>query len=269
MAQIRNPELVRNLTPDFHKRSDLALNHAHSIAFMRSVPGLVGFWPAAERDISGNGNTLTRSGTLKTIGYDNNIVPYAQFDDSGSAYSFHADSADFDITGTESYVDSGYKGLTMGGWWQVSGSGGDIEHMMGKWELTPNKAYGMWKRSIGDSEVIASAWSEDGSNQFDSYSTFTADHDTWFFFVFRWTPSTEVKSYYGYATEANLTTESDTSSIAASINNSAEEFQIGRLSLGFFNLDGRSSMTFLVRGALPDIYIETFFDLTSPLFSAT
>ena len=265
MAQIRNPELVRNLIPDFHKRSDLALNHAHSIAFIQGISGLVGFWPHGDRDVSGYSNTLTGSGTVKTIGYDNSIVPYVQYDQPGNAYLYHADSALFDITGTESYVTSGFKGLTMGGWWQVSDAG-DQEDMMGKWELAPNKAYGMWKRPSG---IIASIFSDDGSAENFTDSTFAPDVDTWFFFVVRWTPSTEVKSYYGYAPAANLTTESDTSSIVASINNSGEEFQVGRLSLGFDNLDGRSSMTFLVRGRVPEIYIETIFDLTSPLFAAT
>ena len=265
MAQIRNPELVRNLLPDFHKRSDLALNHAHSIAFIQNIPGLIGLWPHADRDVSGEDNRLTGSGTIKTIQYDNNIVPYAQYDQAGSAYSSVADAAIWDILGTEGYVDSGSLGLTMGGWWQASNLGAN-ETLMSKWTGV-QKSYRMY---VSTTSFINFTLSIDGSADTTNLAmTSTVTADTWFYAVAWWQPSTEMRIYYGLATDANLTMENTTTSVTASIFNGTTDFSLGSMGGATFFLDGRSSMSFLIRGRVPEIYIETIFDLTSPLFAAT
>ncbi len=270
MAQISNPELTRNLSPDFHRRNDLALNHAHSIAFIQNIPGLIGLWPHADRDLSGYTNTCTGSGTVKTNVYDNNIVPYAQFDISGSAYTFHADSALFDITGDEGWVDSSYHGLTMGGWWQISNLGVTNEGLMAKFNAAGNqKAYRLYVGSA--SSLINFTISSDGSTNSNNLATsFSPTNDTWFYCVAWWNPSTEMRIYYGLQGDADLTMENTTASVAATIFNSSDIFSIGAMHAGSADfLEGRSSMTFLVRGRVPEIYIETIFDLTSPLFAAT
>ena len=267
MAQKYNPELVRNLTPSFHKRSDLALNHAHATAFIQAIPGLVGFWPTAERDISGNSHTLTRSGTIKTIQYDNNIVPYVQYDRAGSAELYHLDNADLSITGTESYVGSGSHGLTMGGWWQFGRAPSVREYLMSKWDSSPNQSYRMYK--LPSDGKITFALSVDGINTTAWLFGIIPPQDTWFFLVCRWIPSTETKLYYGLATDNNLTTLTSTGLTKANIADTSARFQLGSQDAGSDWLDGRSSMSFLIRGNVPNIYIETIFDLTSPLFAAT
>jgi len=269
MAQANNPELVRNLTPSFHKRGDLALNHAHSIAFIQNIPGLVGFWPTADKDISGNSNTLTRSGTIKTIQYDNNIVPYAQFDKAGSAYAFHADSAAFDIIGNESWTDSTSWGLTMGGWWQVNNLGVVSEVLMAKFLQAGNqKAYRLQVTSAG--EILQFTLSDDGSTNLSFGSTFAPTANTWFYAAVWWKPSSVMRIYYGLATDNDLVSEEKTSSVPATLHDSTGQFTISSQNDGSFAfLNGRSSMTFLIRGRIPPIYIETIFDLTSPLFAAT
>jgi len=273
MAQIYNPELVRNLAPYFHKRSDLALNHAHSIAFIRNIPGLLGFWPTAERDISGNNNDLTRSGTIKTILYDRNIVPYAQFDSAGSAYAFSPEPApplsEFDIIGDESYVGTGSHGLTMGGWWQ-QGSDGVAESLMSKWDTTGTPSHKAYRMYLNAANNIQFSLSIDGTALYNQNSASSSPVDTWFYAVGRWEPSTETKIYYGLAADSDLTIKSKTASVPATIHDSTDAFAIGSINSGATQfLNGRSSMTFLVRGRIPEIYIETIFDLTSPLFAAT
>jgi hypothetical protein len=265
MAQIDNQELVRNLTPHFHKRSDLALNLAHSISFMQAVSGVVGIWPHADRDIGGLGQNLTGSGTIKTIQYDNNIVPYALYDQAGAAFTFIADNTFFDITGAEAHVGSSSQGLTMGGWWQISNAG-SIEDLMAKWD-TGQKSYILQKNATENLSIVISV---DGSANSTTYTTtYTVSPDTWFYAVVWYNPSTELGIYYGLSTDNDLTYESTTTSVAASLFNGTADFTLGTHDNGTDYLDGRSSMTFLVRGRLPEIYIETFFDLTSPLFAST
>ena len=270
MAQVSNPELTRNLSPDFHRRNDLALNHAHSIAFIQNIPGLVGLWPHADRDLSGYDNRCTGSGTIKTIQYENNIVPYAQFDIAGSAYTSHADSAIFDITGDEGYVGSSSHGLTMGGWWQASNLFATDEGLMAKWNASGSqKAYRLYVDS--GSAFLNFTISSDGSTNSSNLATsFVVTTDTWFYCVAWWNPSTEMRIYYGLQGDADLTMENTTTSVAATIFNSSDIFAIGSMNGGTAQyLEGRSSRTFLVRGRVPEIYIETIFDLTSPLFAAT
>lgn len=265
MAQISNPELTRNLAPDFHRRNDLALNHAHAVAFTQNIPGLIGFWPHADRDISGYTNTCAGAGTIKTNVYDNNIVPYAQYDQSGSAYSSRADHALFDITGNEAWVDSSYHGLTMGGWWQVSNLGTN-ETQMSKWAGV-EKSYRLY---VGASSVLNFTLSIDGSADTTNLATtFTVPADTWFYAAAWWHPSTEMRIYYGLAGDSDLTMENTTTSVTATIFNGTTDFSLGSMGGASNFSDGRSSMSFLIRGRVPEIYIETFFDLTSPLFAAT
>lgn len=264
MAQLNNPELVRNITPYFHRRDDLALNIAHTIPFVQAFPGLVGFWPHGDREIGGYGLTCTGSGTIDTIQYDNNIVPYVQYDQAGSAHLTRADEALLDITGAEAYVGSGSQGLTMGGWWQVSNAGNQ-EDLMAKW-AAGQKSYIMYKDT---SEQLNFKVSSNGSAETTLTTTLTVSVDTWFFAVSWYNPSTEMRIYYGLSDDNDLTVENTTSSIAASIHSGTADFYLGTESALSNYLDGRSSMTFLVRGRLPAIYIETFFDLTSPLFART
>jgi len=268
MAQISNPELTRNLSPDFHRRNDLALNHAHTVSFIQNIAGLVGFWPHADRDLSGYDNRLTGAGTVKTLQYDNNIVPYAQFDIAGSAYTSHVDAAVFDITGTETYMGSSYHGITMGGWWQVSNLGVTNEALIAKWNSTgSNKAYRLYVGSA--SSLINFTLSTDGINNVNLASSFAAPEDTWFYLVGWWQPSGNMRLYFALPSDSALTMESQASGIA-SIRNSTDILSIGSMHGGTSDfLEGRSSMTFLIRGRVPEIYIETIFDLTSPLFAAT
>jgi len=155
----------------------------------------------------------------------------------------------------------------MGGWWKVN-SAGNTEHLMAKWDSAPNKSYMLYKDSVADDlSFICSVDGTANSTVFNS--AITPPVDTWFYGVVWYNPSTEVIIYYALATANDLTEASETASIAASIHSSTTDFTIGT-SAGLVNfLNGRTSMTFLVRGRLPEIYIKTIFDLTSPLFAAT
>lgn len=268
MAQEHNSELVRNLTSSFHKRDDLALNLAHSISFVQSIPGVVGFWPHGDRDVGGYNFALAGINLIVTHVLDNQIVPYVQYDRSNTVHLYHADNANFSITGTENYVDSSYKGLTMGGWWQVSQATTVQENLMGKWNSSPNKSYLMYKASV-DGRIYIALSSDGSANTNNWQSEIIPPEDTWFYLVCRWAPSTEIKLYYGLATANDLTTDSTTSSVAASIDDGSAEFQIGGIDAASNWLDGRSSFTFLIRGKVPDLHINTIFDLTSPLFAKT
>lgn len=267
MAQEHNSELVRNLVPYFHKRSDLVLNHAHAISFMRSIPGLVGLWLHGDRDISGYVNNLGGVGNIVTHVLDNNVLPYADYS-NGNTYLRKTDHALFDITGSENYVDSSYKGLTMGGWWQLSASGTN-ESLITKWNSTGNqKAYRMY---VGAAELMNITLSSNGSTNTNNLQlSFTMPYDTWFFCVGWWNPSTEIRLYYGLPTDNDLTMENTTSSVTATVFNSSAEIMLGAAHGGASDfLDGRSSYTFVYRGRVPDHHIRTIFDYTSPIVAAT
>lgn len=223
------------------------------------LPGLVGFWPMSSvqrstgnvYDLSGQARTLTYNGN-PTFNIYNNIVPYIDLDGTGD-YLSRADETDLDILGTESWA--AVPGLTMGGWFYPTTT--NFEHVIGKFTGSGNnKSY----RIVNNSGTWTVQISTDGSTTFSKDGVVTSAN-TWEFVVLRFVPSTSLDIFN------NITQNSNTVAVPASIFNSAAAFIIGSEPIVLTNdFTGRASLCFLCANALPDALISSLFQATRGLF---
>ena len=124
-VQQRNPEMVNLLRADFQGRYEPNFAWVNAISAGLALPALRAFWPMSSadyaaasraRDIAGSGYHLTPTNTIQFV--HANLYFYASFGGTNE-YLSRADggAANWaDITGTEGYIPSGQRGLTLGGW---------------------------------------------------------------------------------------------------------------------------------------------------------
>lgn len=231
-----------------------------AVSSMMALPGLRGFWPMSAVDSSGNVQDVSGHARELTLNGDptynvDGLAPYIDLDGTGDYLSL-ADQADLDITGTESYVASGIRGLTLGGWFYFDRLG-QGEGLIGKYSLSGDqRAFTLYKNS---SDNLAILISSDGASTTSVTQTVTVETGRWYFTVGRYTPSSEVKLW------VDDDTASKTSSIPASIFNSTSDFTVGALG-GSTLLDGRIALPFLCAAALSDDIITNLFESTRHLF---
>lgn len=115
----RNDIAFKSNITDFQRRGEPNFAWQKVLSMYTLLPGLRGFWPMSLFDSSGN--CLDASPNAHTLTYSGNprycldgLAPYLKF--GGTDYLIRADEADFDIIGTEGYVNSNLRGLTIGGW---------------------------------------------------------------------------------------------------------------------------------------------------------
>lgn len=264
MAGERNASLVDNLTQDFRRLNNPAHAWGDVISLYKMLPGLVGFWPCNTlgssssnttnlTDCSGKGLHLTRNGA-PVISYDN-VAPFVNLD-GASDYFSHADASAFDILGTESHVESGDRGLTMGAWVRY-GSLSGTQAIMAKWASPVS--YLLDKNASNYPRFGISSNGSSFTLLTHAPSTALAI-DTWYFIVARLIPSSEMKVFLDK--DSSLST----SSIPSSIYNSSSIFAIGSTTGGGVYHNGDISLAFLCKMALDDYWIETLYDFTAPLF---
>jgi len=226
------------------------------------LPGLVGYWPfsAADRssgnitDQSGNGKILTEGGD-SVLNVDG-IIPYADVDGVGDRFE-RADESDFDISGTETHIAPAIQGLTMGGWVYFSNTASAAEYFMAKHNSAGNRSYYLRRSSTGFLQFIVST---NGTTEVSVVTTNTALVGTWFYFVGRFEPSTELAIFEN----SNKTT--NTSSVPADIFNSNASFVIAAREAGANAMTGRVSNCFLCAAYLSDAIIKNIFQLTKDAY---
>lgn len=213
-----------------------------------ALPGLRGFWPLSSRDQSGNaydlseqGRTLTDEGNPISNYY--NLAPYVEF--IFEQKLFHDDSPGFDILGTETYIDSSIRGLTMGGWFYSTSE--SENYLMEKFQTSGNQR----SYSLTSSKFVISS---DGTAE--TTVSLTMPTSTWCLVIARFTPSTELAAW------VSGTKTTNTTSIPASICNSTAEFHIGIITADTM----RASLCFLCAAALSDQIITTLLARTQDLF---
>lgn len=227
------------------------------------LPGLRGYWPMSAFDSSGNaidqsgnGRTLTYNGggTGPLYNYHASGGPYLDFDGTGD-YMSRADEAGLDILGTESYVASAVRGLTVGGWFWFDTAGSQMA-LLGKYNITGNqRAYVLNKPAT---DKVTFTVSVDGTATVVVTSTTTLSATAWYFAVGRFIPSTETNVFLQGADDA-----SNTTSIPASIVNSTATFEIGSFNAGGTALlNGRGGMCFACAMALSDTAISNIYQGT-------
>lgn len=105
--------------------------------------------------------------------------------------------------------------------------------------------------------------SDDGSAETTVSSTATAGATQWYFLVGRFKPSTEM------AVWVNAVKATNTTSIPASIDDNASDFNLGIIDDGTGSggvLTGRASVCFLAASALPDDMIGALFQQSRALY---
>lgn len=223
-----------------------------------ALPGLRGFWPMSSFNESGNAYDMSEQGRILT--YNGNptynytgLAPYIDLDGVGD-YLSRADEAGLDIIGTESYVAAAVRGLTLGGWFYVTGAANT--YYMGK-AVDGNGPYSLYHFNGGN----AAAFKIRDSTDTTTY-TVTTDRtlNVWQFIAGRYDPSTEIKVW------VNATTNTNVAAIPAALLNGADDFAIGGLSGGTSLLTGRASLCFLCAAYVSDAIISSLYQQTRAAF---
>jgi hypothetical protein len=230
-----------------------------------SLPGLRGFWSLGAFDESGN--AFDMSGNARTLTYNGNptythtatagTVPNLILDGTGD-YLSRADEAGLDITGTEAYVVSTRRGLTLGGWFRFANAAGSSEGMLTKDNEGAQRSYRLSRATTG---AVRFSVSSDGTSSYTTASsTAVPAVDTWTFVAGRFVPSTSVDVW------ANAEKTSTTTSVPASVFSGSANLLIGGFSGGGNLLTGRVSLCFLCATALQDATIAQLYQRTRGAF---
>jgi hypothetical protein len=262
VLQVRNPELVEILRPDFQARYEPNFAWANAISIFSMLPGLRGFWPLSTANESGNAYDLSEQGRILT--YTGNptynvsgLAPYIDFDGVGD-YLTRADEAGLDCLGNESYIAAAIQGITFGGWfWFDRDTNGEGLITKADGITNNNRNFDLLYR--GDAGDVAQVDISNGANAYTITSTDILTTGVWYFLAGRFVPSTSVDVY------VNLAKDTLAAGIPATANNSNAPFQIGARNGGLL-LDGRANLCFLCAAALPDVIINQLFEQTRAMF---
>jgi hypothetical protein len=259
--QEQNQDMVSLLSAYFRLLYNPVHAFADAIGMLQMFPGIVGIWPGSVSgggsgnqnmlvDVSGNALHLTRNGSpVFNAAQLRSIVSF----NGSTDYYTHADAAIFDILGTETHIASTLRGLTIGAWiFPDNALPAATEQILTKGGTS---AYLISRGTTG----LMNLWISDGITPVQVAST-SAVGTGWSFVCGRFDPSTEQKLW------VNGTSYTNTTSIPASIANVADNFSIGANGVGSNFFDGSIALAFLAQAAIPDQFINAYFQMTAPLF---
>lgn len=220
------------------------------------LPGLAGYYPMSVRngsghavEHSGSGSHLLQTGTCPT-GYDGNA-----FVQLGNGTNYLNVVTTYAITGTETWISSSLRGLTIGGWFMLDSVGGSSGGLVSKDAAPPNRGYFLVATTTPTITFAVSAAGGSGIGV-TSASTTMAE---WHFIVGRFTPATEVAVFVDGDKTVNVT------AIPASANVSSGNFEVGRFSSLDANIQHcKARDVFICATALSDDLIETVRNSTRP-----
>lgn len=258
-VQEQNEQLVSWLSSYFR----LLYNPTHSLAdavgMLKLFPGIRSIWTGAAVGASGqardeiNGLHLTNNNNAQ-FGYKTNTqIPRILYDGS-TEYHSRTDEAAFDITGTEAYINQ--NGLTIGAWVQFDNAAAATEMIASKW-ATSNLSYNINRQSSG---VLRFSITNDGTTTINIDTVATMAADTQYFVCGRFIPSTSIEA------RINGTWVENTTSIPASIFSGTADFELASNGGGSNFMDGRITLAFLCAAAVPDQFIDAYYQMTAPLF---
>lgn len=231
------------------RRSEIPGRLGAYLSEWAALPMLRGLW--AMGAVGAGGIALDSSPNAQTLSYSANpqydcyqdIIPYLDFDGTGDLLS-RATEAALAITGTESFVASARRGLTLLAWlWADANTCAPI----GKWNTTGNQrsyaieltAANIWRASVSlDGTAVVSVDS--------AASTLGA----WHLVALRLDPSTSLDIFVDGEWVSNTT------GVPASVFPSSADFTIGGLHGGASLLNGRASISALSASYLADARIS-------------
>lgn len=255
--------LIRAMTPYFRRNYAPQHAFADAVAMLQMFPGLIGLWPGSAvgaagllNDLSGNGLAMTNNNSAVFSANTTSLIPWVEFNGSNQYFSL-ADTAILDIAGNEAYIASAINGITMGGWFWFDAVGATYG-LISKWvESGDQRSYRLRLRSTNlvQLEISGNGVGADGVQSADAPALAASG---WYFCVGRAPASGDMSAFVNGI-------ESVGSPGTLPIFNSTAALEIGRTNGGSY-LNGRSCLCFLCTAAVPNIFIETFYDWTRPLF---
>lgn len=258
-------ELERGVFQQLHDPS-FAWSRTNSV-FSR-IPGVLAAWSGASSYSNGLFRvmpSLTGFGDLIFSGAhvfgseDNSVVPILSL--PGAAYANTID-AQFDITGTESYIASGRRGLTVGGWFKhVNAPTASQEIMFSNRGSASVHSFSLHRAATTG---LATFYVSGNGATLASVTGQSLDEDEWYFVVGTYKPSTYIRLYVnGVMTE-------NTTSIPASLYVGTGYFTLGAFSTSApangLNMFGRFSGGFVCHMAVDEQFIWLAYQSTKAMF---
>lgn len=237
------------------------------IGMYQSLHGLRGFWPMSSItetptviDLSGQGRALSRTNALfNASAAVAKLVPYASF--NTDRYLSRADEAGFDIIGTEAYVTSAQRGLTVGAWVRPVTAGASDSGIISKYATSGDqRSYLLYRANTTD--LFRFIVSTDGINTVGQSTTVTWTSGSWYFVVGRFVPSTTIDIFVNGVKSSNAT------GIPASIYASTANFEIGSYGGGASatTWEHQQTLCFLCAASLAEDAINALYHNSRVLF---
>jgi hypothetical protein len=258
--------MVASLKSEFQATNDGSFAWESMVSALLSMPGLRATWPLSIVGASGqaqelcNALHLTNVNTVEFTAYQNS-KPCAIFTSANSERLWRADAADFDIIGSEAYVPTAQRGLTLGAWVNRT-TVGAAQTVLAKWNTAGNQRSYILQSDTDGAPIFTV--SGNGTAELTINHSTACAADEWHFIAGRFrpagTPDIDVWR--------NLVYETNSTSIPATLFNSSSDFEIGSNDSGANYLNGKVALAFLCVMALPDAAIKRFYYRTRPLYQS-
>ncbi len=229
------------------KRIADVLTASQKDIFVR-LPALVGYWPMGLRaggfvnEHSGSALDLTQTGTCQT-GYDGNSFTHLG---DGTNYLWNS-STKLAMSGTESWVEPGLRGMTVGGWFWVDETPTTRSGLVSRDGASTDRGWTLgW--FTGDEPFFLTS----GNGAAVQIVTAVASSlDGWHFLVGRFIPSVEIDVFVD-GVKTTFTT-----AIPSSLYGSSQDFELGRHNNDNSRIiHGRARDVFICAANLSDALLE-------------
>lgn len=265
MINTKNDNLIKQLDSHFQRAKSPLLAWADAIGSFSNLPGLRGFWPMVPlgatancTDYGNNNRTLTALGAVD-YAWDLLFQDIGMFN-PGVEYLTRPDEAEFDILGTETYIATGQRGLTMGGWFKFWTAAGAVETAMSKWNVAGGQTSYLLQRDVGGTisffiNAVGNVVTSVEIPLQDEYNFLACSYD----YDGGVTPEIKV-----YVNDTDI--QSNAVGIPGPITNSTAPFEIGAAT-GANGIDGTATLCFITATYLWDFHIQSLYNISKALFN--
>lgn len=243
----------------------MALSNVPYTGAYLSLPGIHSFWNLASRkkvsttiyvpDIVSGKDLTKNNGPLASV---DGLAPRLYFDGSND-YLSYPDDSHFHVSGSESDVDTAYRGVTIGCWINPSVVGEVNRGLIGKWtSSTGEREYLLYTNASGR---VVMTISQDGSATASIANTQVVLNTTdWFFVLGTWSNSLDYLYCYVNERVDYVATTYTAINVAGTT-----PFEIGRYS-GAAYYQGWMSNAFICSTYMPPQVVANLYNQTKYLF---
>jgi len=285
VAQVNNPQMIDILSSKFQDSGDPSFLQRIVISKYLHLPGLRGFWGVTYRndtayagapyiqDMTGGGYHVPTVGAVPTI-YTG--LGRTAFGFNGANYAALADNAQFDIIGSEAWVNA--PGIALGGWVRSSRARpyAGIEGIVSKWLSAGNQQSYLLMLDNNNPNVngLTLGLSTTGANYYSFDHSKPVLQNTWYFTAATWNPGAlfnepagvrlwvnDVKEYHNTSDRA-----SGAAGLPATIFNSTAALQFASLGGAAGLLSGFEGYWWLCGNYLQELEIFNLYETTKILF---